>query len=201
VRLYKEIIVPIFAIKHGQFAAVALTRAGANKVLRKIWESFINKRDRILLKEHQKVVISQRKFDSQLLNAQQSAGQQIDNRVDKTLAGLDAKVKSIIKETVKSQSIKQGSMYFDPSLLECELTSDINFQNSQNSQNFQKSQSFRNSPHPISAAFKRNREREAIDLRSPSYGNKKQDFRHDTRPDFRPDVNSEMRSHSSQEKG
>ena len=92
-------------------------------------------------------------------------------------------------------------MYFDPSLLECELTSDINFQNSQNSQNFQKSQSFRNSPHPISAAFKRNREREAIDLRSPSYGNKKQDFRHDARPDFRPDVNSEMRSHSSQEKG
>ena len=47
VRLYKEIIVPIFAIKHGPFAAVALTRAGANKVLRKIWESFINKRENL----------------------------------------------------------------------------------------------------------------------------------------------------------
>ena len=50
VRLYKEIIVPIFAIMHGQFTAVALTRAGANNYLRKIWESFINKRDRILLR-------------------------------------------------------------------------------------------------------------------------------------------------------
>ena len=31
-RLYQEIIVPLFAIKHGQFAAVALTRSGANKL-------------------------------------------------------------------------------------------------------------------------------------------------------------------------
>ena len=60
VRLYKEIIVPIFTIKHGQFAAVALTRSGANKLLRKVWESFVNKRvvnkrDRIILREHQKL--------------------------------------------------------------------------------------------------------------------------------------------------
>ena len=94
---------------------------------------------------------SQRKFDSQLLIAQQSAGQQIDNKVDKTLAGLDAKVKSIIRDTVKSQSIKKESLYFDPSLLECELTSDANIQSSQN---------FWNTSHPISTAFKRNRQTE-----------------------------------------
>ena len=145
VRLYKEIIVPIFAIKHGQFAAVALTRSGANKLQRKVWESFINKRDKIVLREHQKVVNSQRKFDSQHLIAQQSAGQQIDNRVDQNLVGLDVKVKSIIKDTVKSQAINP--------------------------------QSFRNSPHPISGAFKRNRQTETIDLCNPNYGNKRQDFR------------------------
>ena len=33
VRLYQEIILPYFQIKHGQFAAVALTRSGANKLL------------------------------------------------------------------------------------------------------------------------------------------------------------------------
>ena len=31
VRLYQEIVVPYFTVKHGQFAAVALTRSGANK--------------------------------------------------------------------------------------------------------------------------------------------------------------------------
>ena len=103
------------------------------------------------MKEHQKVINSQNKFNSQLLNAQQYAGQQIDNRVDKTLASLDAKVKSIIKDTVKSQSIKKESLYYDPSLLECNLTSDANIQSSQN---------FRNTPNPISAAFKRNRQTE-----------------------------------------
>ena len=104
--------------------------------------------------------------------------------MDKTLAGLDAKVKSIIKYTVKSQSIKKESLYFDSSLLECELTSDINPQSSQN---------FRNTPHPISAAFKRNRQAETINLHSPNYGNKRQEFR----PDFRQNV----QSHNSQEKG
>ena len=33
VRLYQEIILPYFQIKHGQFAAVALTRSEANKSL------------------------------------------------------------------------------------------------------------------------------------------------------------------------
>jgi len=41
VRLYQEIVVPYFTVKHGQFAAVALTRSGANKMLRKAWEAFI----------------------------------------------------------------------------------------------------------------------------------------------------------------
>ena len=97
VRLYQEIVVPYFSITHGQFAAVALTRSGANKMLRKVWEAFILQRDRILLREQQKIIADQRKFDSQLKNAQLSAGQQIDNRVDRDL---DAKVKSIIKDTV-----------------------------------------------------------------------------------------------------
>ena len=67
----------------------------------------MTKRDIIVLREHQKIVNSQRKFDSQLQIAQQSAGQQIDDRVHENLADLDAKVKSIIKDTVKSQSIKK----------------------------------------------------------------------------------------------
>ena len=45
VRLYHEIILPFFKVKHGQFAAVALTRSGANKLLKKVWESFIIRRD------------------------------------------------------------------------------------------------------------------------------------------------------------
>ena len=139
VTIYQQISVPFFAIKHGQFAAVARTRSGANKLLRKVWESFITKRDRIVLREHKKTVNAQKKFDSQLQTAQQSAGQQIDRRIDKTLAGLDAKVKNIIKETVKSQSIKKEAMYCDPSLLECDLFSEAI-----------------KSPHPI-------------DLRSPTY--------------------------------
>ena len=87
----------------------------------------MTKRGRIILREHQKTVNSQRKFDSQLQIAQQSAGQQIDNRVDKSLADLDAKVKSIIKDTFKTQYIKKEYLYFDSSLLECDLTSvDVN---------------------------------------------------------------------------
>jgi hypothetical protein len=38
------------------------------------------------------------------------------------MAGLDAKVKSIIKDTVKSHSIKRDAIEFDQSLLDCELT-------------------------------------------------------------------------------
>ena len=39
-RLYHEVILPFFKIKHGQFAAVALTRSGANKLRIKIWEDY-----------------------------------------------------------------------------------------------------------------------------------------------------------------
>ena len=120
-----------------------------------------------MLFENIKICQHPRKFDSQLQTAQQSAGQQIDSRIDKNLAGLDAKVKSIIKETVKSQSIKKEAIYFDPSLLECDLTSEAI-----------KSQQ---SPHPVSSSFKRNRQADAIDLRSPTY-EKRQDSRNDRRP-------------------
>ena len=90
----------------------------------------------------------------------------------------DAKVISIIKDTVKSQSIKKESMYFDSSLLECDLTSmDV------------KPQNLQNSPHPSSASFKRKRQADAIDLHSPTYGTKRQDSRTD------------MSSRSSQSKG
>ena len=75
-----------------------------------------------MLKEHNKSLSNQKKFETQLENAQLSAGQQIDKRVVQNLAELDAKVKSIIKDTVKRHSIKRGAIDFDQSLLECELT-------------------------------------------------------------------------------
>ena len=105
-------MVCFFNLKHGQFAAVTVIRSGANKVLKKVWEGFISQKDRIISREHAKVVHlqSQRKFDTQLQTAQLSAGQQIDKRIDENLAGLDAKVKSIIKETVKHQYIKKESL-------------------------------------------------------------------------------------------
>ena len=34
-RLYHDIVLPFFKIKHGQFAAVALTKSGANNLLKK----------------------------------------------------------------------------------------------------------------------------------------------------------------------
>ena len=109
-------------LSHTSQSGIALVRRGANKLLRKVWVSFIAKRDRIILKEHNKTLQIQKKFETQLENAQLSAGQQIDNRIDQNLAGLDAKVKSIIKDTVKSHSIKREAIEFDQSLLECDLT-------------------------------------------------------------------------------
>ena len=79
-RLYHEIVLPFFKIKHGQYAAVALTRSGANKLLKKVWEAFIIPRDRIIMIEHHKVLNTQKKFDGQLKAAQRSAGEQIDSR-------------------------------------------------------------------------------------------------------------------------
>ena len=126
-----------------------------------------SQKETIVLREDQKSVNTQKKIDSQLQTAQQSAGQQIDSRIDKNLAGLDAKVKSIIEETVKRQSIKKEAIYFDPSLLECDLTSEAI-----------KSQQ---SPHPVSSFSKRNRQADNIDLRSPTY-EKREDSKNNRRP-------------------
>ena len=120
VRLYQEIVIPNFNLRHGQFAVVAVVRSGANKLLKKVWEAFITRRDKLISREHAKVVQSQRKFDSQLETVQMSAGQQIDKRIDEKFTNLDAKVKSIIKETVKQQYIKKESLSFpyDESIFE-----------------------------------------------------------------------------------
>ena len=163
VRLYQEIVLPYFTIRHGQFAAVALVRSGANKMLRKVWVAYITKRDRIVLKEHNKTLQIQRKFDAQLENAQLSAGQQIDNRIDQNLAGLDAKVKSIIKDTVKSHSIKRGAIEFDQSLLECDFT--------RTDSRFRAPQSAFVSSTPSAPHSKKARRQDYIDLRSPSNSN------------------------------
>ena len=117
VRLYQEIIVPLFQIKHGQFAAVALCRGGATKSLKKVWEAFIVRRDRLVLKEQQKSLQTKQRFENQLKAAQQSAGAQIDARCDANLANVDDRVKRIIQETVKSQSIKKDALAINISTL------------------------------------------------------------------------------------
>ena len=52
---------PFFNAKYGQYATVALTRSGANKLLRKVWEAFITRRDRIVPREHAKTIQNQKK--------------------------------------------------------------------------------------------------------------------------------------------
>ena len=71
---------------------------------------------KIIAREHAKMVQNQKKltFDDKLHTAQIPASLQIDNRVDNKLADLDAKVKSIIKDTVKSQSIKMRQYLLTP---------------------------------------------------------------------------------------
>ena len=166
VRLYQEIVIPFFNIKHGQYAAIALTRSGANKLLRKVWKAFITCRGKIVAREHAKAIQNQKKFDIQLQTAQLPAGQKIDNRVNKKLVGLNAEVKSKIKDTVKSQFIKKEAVSFDPSLFDCELT-------------YEEEQYPSSIPFPSSALSKRSRQSETVDLRSPvrSRRKKKQDFR------------------------
>ena len=82
---------------------------------------------------------------------QQSAGAQIDTRCDTSLSGIEDKVKRIINETVKNQSIKKEALMFDLSLLDCDLTATTD-----DTQTF--SQSF---SHSVSQP-------ETIDLRSPA---------------------------------
>ena len=79
-----------FNVQEVVLVRIALPRTGANKLLRKVWEVFITRRDRIVSREHTKTVYNQKKFDAQLQTAQLPAGQKIDNRIDKNLAGLDA---------------------------------------------------------------------------------------------------------------
>ena len=86
-----------------------------------------------------------------------SAGQQIDKRIDEKLTTLDAKVKSIIKETVKNQYIKKESFAFDESLFEDDTT--------QAGGQFQHTQGFQ---RRSSSSSKRYRQQEAIHLRSPN---------------------------------
>ena len=102
------------------------------------------------MREHHKTLNTQKKYDAQLKAAQQSAGQQIDSRCDKNLASLDAKVKSIIKDNVKSQSIKKEAILFDPSLIECDLVSEAI--------------DAKPSSQPSSKSF---RQPDTVDLRSP----------------------------------
>ena len=82
----------LFKIKHGQFAAVALSRSGATKHLKKLWETYVIKRDRVVLREHHKALNSQRRFESQLKAAQESVGVQKDESCYVNLAGIDSKV-------------------------------------------------------------------------------------------------------------
>ena len=83
--------------------------------------------------------------------------------------GLDAKVKSIIKDTVKSQSIKKEAISFDSALFENELTCD------------EKDSHHSSFPFPSNNPSKRSRQQpETDDLRSPTQSQrikKKQDFR------------------------
>ena len=76
-------------------------------MLRKVWEAFIIRRDRIVLREHHKILNDQRKFDAQLKSAQQSAGQQIDNRVDKIWLVWMLKSKASSKKQSKANTSKK----------------------------------------------------------------------------------------------
>ena len=45
---------------------INVTKSGANKLLRKVWESFITTSDRIVLREHQKSLQTKQRFENQL---------------------------------------------------------------------------------------------------------------------------------------
>ena len=176
VRLYKEIVIPFFKVKHGQFAAVALTRCGANLMLRKVWDAFINKRERILAREHAKTLQTQKKFDDKLHQAQLPAGKQIDNRIDSNMADLDTKIKSIIKDTIKSRSIKKESLSIDPSLYE--IDDSLEEGSSQPGGEYHSS----SQPRLSSQSSKRFRQPETVDLRSPNQQRRKK--KQDSRPPY-----------------
>ena len=74
-----------------------------------------------------------------------------------------AKVKSIIKDTVKSHSIKREAIEFDQSLLECDLT--------RTDSSFRFPQSASASSTPSAPQTKKARKPDYIDLRNPSNTN------------------------------
>ena len=82
------------------------------------------------------------------------------------MAGLDAKVKSIIKDTVKSHSIKRDAIEFDQSLLDCELTGAASTRFPQSASAFASSSSTPSGPNT-----KKARKPDYIDLRSPTNTN------------------------------
>jgi len=125
-----------------------------------VWETFISRRDKIIARDHAKVVQGQRKFDVQLETAQMSAGQQIDKRIDDKFTGFADTVKSIIKNTVKEQYIKKESFAFDDSIFEEELPhGGKQFKNTPGNQKFSSASA---------STSKRQRQQESIDLRSPN---------------------------------
>ena len=90
------------------------------------------------------------------------------------MADLDTKIKNVIKDTIKSRSIKKESLTIDPSLYEIDDSLEEGFS--------QPGVEFYSSSQPQSStsqSSKRFRQPETVDLRSPNQQRrkKKQDFR------------------------
>ena len=137
-----------------------------------------------MAREHQKSVSSQKRHDAQLKASQQSAGAQIDARCDVNLAGIDDKVKRIIKDTVKSQSIKKEALSFDIS----SLTKTNDFSGFGNLNNIS-SGNVVPPPSQFGPANKRMRQQEnAINLRSPPDSNRKKKSNFKAQAQFQPQV-------------
>ena len=60
-----------FKSNTANFSAVALSRGGATKLLKKVWEAFIVRSDRIGLREQQTSLQTKKIFGNQLKAAQQ----------------------------------------------------------------------------------------------------------------------------------
>ena len=82
--------------------------SGAIELLKKVWEVYVIRGDKFILRGQQKVRRAQKRFEAQL----KIAGTQIDARFDASLAGLDLKVKEIIHKTVKGKSIKREALKY-----------------------------------------------------------------------------------------
>ena len=80
------------------------------------------------------------------------------------MADLDANVKSIIKDTIKSRSIKKESLSTDPSMFEIEDSQEEEYTQPFLQTHPQSHHSFQSSSH----TGKKFRQPEAVDLRSPN---------------------------------